>query len=176
MNQPTRSDVVAADGTITIPPGYRWCRECDALTPHNQPKGMYAHYCVVCRCPSSYGAECPKCGYSAEDTAEQEIEYEVILHHPGCHYEEDTDEESDLWKLGYRSWARATYDMFFRKYFWEFRVTNRRDMEEIKCGCPRVTVFPNLHIYGHWAQQYYDGDWNVGATIRCPICGTVFEV
>lgn len=176
MSELEHTDIVSKTGEVTIPPGYRWCIECNALTPHTEDK--FSFECRICQTRSGYGAYCPKCGYDADDEVETDLSSDVTLHHSGCHCAPEVDE------FGVEAWdfpARQIVNDFFGKCSWfpsDHKILKlHRQYINQECGCPKIRVFRHLHTFGHWAHQTMpDGEWDGGCKIRCPICGTVFTV
>lgn len=176
---------------MEIPKGYKWCSDCNALTPHRGGK-WGTDECIICgNIIHNVGMECPNCGW--EDDSDSPFEQEIILHYEGCHLGALNDEDnfmgtiSDKVLSGFRkqflgkyersTWILPRGEIPYREY--QRRLDLFRQAKEMKCGCPRYIVYNQPWIISSWSSPYYSMDCinavAFGAKIRCPICGEIFE-
>ena len=176
-----------------IPEGYRWCDECNALTPI-RPGFAGGWHCIICGSYNSGIIACPNCG--AEETEELFSEDVVTVHQPGCH-RDCVEEEGYLW-IG--DWAddilnkfrpdfmrpapyRGTYMLPRDKEWYDENRRLTKLLEEhdekFQCGCPRYTTYRNINQmmvasgYGHGMDCMNDMWWEY--RVRCRICGFIYE-
>jgi hypothetical protein len=159
---------------VPIPKGYAWCMECSALTPYN--KNTYGHKCIVCGF-SSYSIElCPNCKWSAEELLTGPTTHQVHIHPPGCHCSDES--ENDMFPKSY-SHAHDIALGFYKENDISFHFIHPLNKRNVACGCPEVTIYTGLNILSHWESPghgmdcYNHLEW--GGTIRCPVCGCIFE-
>lgn len=150
-------------GILIIPDGYRWCQECNALTPHKPNEKEHSwepdFRCFVCGQTEEGYDSCPHCGWNAEGDLEDYGIHEVTAHICGWPEWEELQE---------RQWR-------------EDPILHRRcsQFETPKCDCPTVRIIKGPNIFNTWSRSVYSMDcmnameW--GGEIRCPICGTIFE-
>jgi hypothetical protein len=167
------------DHIIKIPNGYRWCQNCEALTPH-EPSSLFDCDCVVCCncviCGNSGSnlLSCPTCGY--EEDAEGSGEQEIQIHGAGCHYHENYADE-----LGEAYPIKLARRFSSHEYYYvspQFRRLFESNIYQ-KCNCRKVKIYRKPWVYGQWSRPYDTLDcWNAvefGYTVRCPICGIIWE-
>lgn len=183
-----------------FPPGYLWCSTCEALTPHEKRERSIGLDCVVCEM-TNYEEGCPNCGWWNERIVEDPLAQEVTLHHPGCHFHESwVAEDTDLlgfpYPIPYPNQVAADFFQNDRKiwhYIWGYSGTGvhgvddpeylkrlkytalYKQYQEESCGCPRTHIYRWLNTWGHWSRQGYEGEWEGGFTVRCPVCNNEFE-
>jgi hypothetical protein len=162
---------------VPIPNGYAWCMECSALTPHIEDK--YGKACMVCEMSLSGIDACPNCEWSAEEILSDPTVNHVQIHHPGCHCSYESDEsENDVFPESY-SHAHDIALGFYKENDISFHFIHPLNKRNVACGCPEVTIYTGLNILSHWESPghgmdcYNHLEW--GGTIRCPICGCIFE-
>lgn len=173
----------------TVPDGYAWCTECEALTPHEPHR--FGLKCKVCD-NTEIGEGCPNChapDYELLDAPQQLL---VQIHQPGCHMSND-GEKVDGWFEqihGEKILNEFTSSWYATKppswwtdgpSMWTCVLHNRlREEAQRKCGCPAVEIYPNPHVlsYHRWKSHAYDCDngYEWKATVRCPVCGEVYDI
>jgi hypothetical protein len=179
------SEIVRKDGTVTIPEGYRWCAECDALSPH-LGRNKYSSVCAICGDINFRSSlSCPTCGRDAtpEVEAMEELEYWEKVHKTGCHFDEQQLSEGDYEDFAnsgffVSSWAEYVLESFFERNFGSSYAGTRvyKNLSKGECGCPEFQVFRHLNVFNHWSYRDYQGEYNSGCSVRCKICGTIFHV
>jgi hypothetical protein len=192
--RPTDAPSHDEQGLVTIPKGYRWCANCRALTPHDTDKLFSGHLrCIVCD-EADYGSyRCDRCGYELGEEEWTKPFRWVTIHHPGCHfqpYTEDEQEEFESSPLAFLYSFSTSYanklaaDFFDTLKDWRGFLTLQGKIWKnnllTHCFCPRVKVYTNLHVFGNWEKSVYSQDCSnameFGCTVRCPVCGYLFEV
>jgi hypothetical protein len=179
-------------GQTVIPDGYRWCNNCEALTPHRDHNVFSGDYiCEVCG-STNYSPSCPKCGCDeSEDFCEPKM---VIRHHKGCHdIIEDDDEGYSLYSYSGVLFRDFEYD-FMKKCPNRGSYTLPRDQdwydknqrlkrmlkeykERTKCQCPRFVIYQDINQIVTDGGSYYAGEtvhW-FEYKVRCRICGHIYE-
>lgn len=179
-------------GQTVIPEGYKWCSQCEALTPYIPDGDLLSSYrCAVCDSFSTGFCECPKCGCGeSEDYARQ---IEVIKHRDGCHYEWSAKDGSmySHAEIVFREFADDFLKSVPNKIFFglpgeqELREREKRLRDKLeqykertKCECPRYKIYRDINqiVTRNGSSATPDGTyywWTVD--VRCPICGFVYE-
>jgi len=176
---------------IEIPEGYKWCNECDALTPHIKemnPEFSWQksyQYCVICENQIDIDQQeiCPNCGWSYEKYYNNQSHINIQVHNIGCHYdykyEYDSEEDENEDGIPY---AYYQYGSYAEKIWREFKRENLqfKKIKEVKCSCPEYTIITDPYCYSYNERSVFSMDcmnaieWNL--KIRCPICGGRFEI
>jgi hypothetical protein len=177
-----------------IPEGYLWCHNCQALTPHQKEGKTYrTDTCIVCGEQDYRTYACDNCGWSTE--GEEPLEDKVVAHHDGCHMnQQDEENEYIFWISHGTALLKSMYEQWFRGYDrvswllprdkkeydrYQQRRNNYIQFQNMECGCPRYTVYRQPWVLSHHCNSYPSMDCSnaleFGETIRCPICGNIFE-
>jgi len=179
---------VDATGKTIIPEGYLYCMDCGLITPHFQ--GKHSKNCKICDC-SNFEEEinCPNCGW---ETPELKGPHDIVViaHNPGCHFEENTgdgqyrNEPCDNESISYQdrwsgmSWADLILQQFLENN--RINVPYNHPVRKTICGCQRYTAYQNIHFFNYQERSVFSMDcsnafeWSY--TIRCLICGNLYEV
>lgn len=167
--------ILGEDNILIIPDGYRWCAECEALTPHTPNKNKEQDWHPDCQCeicgyaPISVSDECSHCGYDADSLLEEWGVHEVSIHKEGC--------AVPVAKKEWHKKIENIEDAEFRGGIGEW--IQRPPYPDIKCDCPKAPIFQKPNIFNTWNKAVYSMDcsnareW--GCQWRCPICGTINE-
>lgn len=152
-------------GELNIPENYAWCMDCQALTPHDTKETLYPGdridiftNCRICDRDINHLCRCPECGWDAEN---------IILEDTGP-VEEKIHVEGCPWIEYFRLINRPDFDSYYN------------DPEEPEeCHCEKVFIYPNPWCFNHWSRSVFSLDvtngMEFGCSIRCQICGTIFE-
>jgi len=142
---------------LKIPEGYQWCKECNALTPHeiydNGKWGADEKSCVICGNHDFKYSACPNCGWEHDPDNDIGPDPMVKAHKEGCKF---FDMQYDL--------------ELYRENF---------DKEE-DCDCPEHKIYPYTLIrnYNSWSGHCLDcsnhQEWSYD--VHCPVCGEEFYV
>lgn len=157
------------EGILIIPKGYKWCMDCNALTPHEKEKenDKYSQrvICKVCSHNLDDEYDCPNCGHSATNEIEGPETIEVPVHVEDC--------PVLLWERQENERVKEQIDQAFLMTEWE------PIPEPPECNCPKETIYPSPNIFNTWSRVgntmiCFDAqEW--GGEIRCPICGTIYD-
>ena len=149
--------------TLNIPEGYKYCAECELLTPHTLKEDMW---------------ECDICSYSP-------IGYYLC---PNCQWEHDPDRDLQPESIDVKKHTEQCFkkqleevkkDAKNKKDGWDMEVIFNKRVEE-KCDCPTVTCYTisNCYNYSQWSPASLDCynalEWEY--EVMCPICNEIFEV
>lgn len=182
----------------TIPKGYQWCKDCCGLTRHVPHERSYnGPKCEICGDYNYNGEGCTNCGWWDDNVVDGPGHQDVVLHQEGCHFHpnwmiNEVSEDAVGFIPAHMSYAVDTASSFFRNNFYDefygyyagpktchpgtaLRRAYHDAMKEDNCGCPSSRIIYNINTWGHWSSQDYWGEWSGGCTIRCPICGQVFD-
>lgn len=171
-----------------VPKEYRWCSECDRLTPHEKGPHSWNIICVVCGNDSHAIDHCPNCGWVVPDEYhEEDPVQDTKIHRPGCHCIPffDYDEDDVLWfykrfeGMG-DTWAEIVAHQFYKDNKGA-PGAGKIYREHVECGCPTVKTYTRFHMgtFNHWGGPVASMDcmnameW--GWTTRCPICGAIWD-
>lgn len=167
-----------------VPPGYKYCSDCMAFTPHNEIQlyGDVRHQCVVCdHTFGGYDPYCENCGYIFnEDDINGPDSYFEIIHGPGCHFGQaaivdinniqclhDANESHADYIL-----REFTHGLSFEDYH---KLQTQLDYQfEYTCNCQRIKLFYANNRksistwHGHGMDCYNHIEWET--VMICPIC------
>lgn len=178
-------------GNTIIPEGYKWCQNCEALTPHKEKREWFIEFhCEVCGHEIYSSLACPKCGcMESEDFCEPAI---IIRHREPCH-------DNDMDGFIANSYSDSIMQQFAREFMksapdrssyilprdeeWYFK--NRRLHQQLdeyekrtKCRCPRFIIYRNINQTIVESHSYFNGDYvcHWGKyKVKCRICGYFYE-
>jgi hypothetical protein len=149
-------------GILEIPKGYKWCEDCNALTPHKEERSYFR--CMICedlKLEQEYA--CPNCNHSpSESDMESPETLEIPIH------KEDCEAQKKIWE----------YEDLVRRIDNE-EILPMPPYPEIDCNCLKVTIYPAPWLFAHWNRPSFSmecmnaQEW--GGQIRCPICGTIYD-
>ena len=162
---------------LIVPEGYKYCMDCEALTPH-QENSYHIFHCKICDNSIYYCDNCPNCGWEPPELDGPDY-YNITVHQPGCHFNENSNELDDNPDT---TIFNSYYNSIASRIFFEFKENNPHlNLEEdIECGCPKYVIYTNLHIFNYISRSIYSMDcsnaieWSYD--IRCPICGEIYQV
>jgi hypothetical protein len=180
------------DQNVTIiPEGYKWCENCEALTPYIKKKNSFGgYYCCVCNNYKTGILECPNCG--AEEHEDLCEGMTIIKHYSGCHFKREEDsfysyaeQIFNQFKIDYlkRCPNRSSYQLPRDKKWYDLNRKLKKQLNEHnkkwQCGCPRYIIYRNINqifLDGHYYPSMdYTNAYHWKYKVRCNKCGFVYE-
>jgi hypothetical protein len=171
-------NVIDKDGMVTIPEGYRWCEECNALTPHDAEEQFddSDYICKICYSNHIHSLECPNCGWSPDKYLEEPAIQYVKAHKKDCQkyieYLKSVNEWEIISDKLYKSKIYPSISTLFDKLDGLFP-------KEPVCDCPEEFINTAPFLFNWWERSSYNTEcYNAiewGCDIRCQICGCIFE-
>jgi hypothetical protein len=148
-----------------IPEGYRYCSDCELLTPHTLDREEEDHECDICgHVNNGFDVDCPNCGW--EHDPDRDLSPETIKvkkHSITCLQEQRKHEDELETETECMAWL------------------DKISCDEFDCNCPEVDCYPIQNIFNysstpaHWNMECSNAmEWSY--EIMCPICNEVFEV
>ena len=146
-----------------IPEGYKYCDNCELLTPHtldpmiNPSKANASDWqCDVCESKPEGYDNCPNCGWEHDPDRDVLPETIKVKKHTTVCIEKQVIETSK-----------------------QHAEINWESIEE-KCDCPEVVAYPIQNIFNYKFEKVFSMDCYNAAEwsydIMCPICNEIFEV